>query len=352
MTMWCDLTGIKQPLPKNFPKALPLENPCPQLIYGVELEIERVPRWDEMHVPGITSVEDGSLRDNGREFIVQPMTYSNLMYCLENFFKKNELSERNYSDRTSVHIHTNCTNLTMEQIQTICFLYQVFEGILFGWIGNEREENIYCTPWSQTNLSYKTFNVDKPYAEMFKSWQKYTALNLLPLYSYGTIEWRHMAGTNDLKRISTWLKLIGSIYRYALDKSLDDVKKELLELNTNSQYSNMVLNVFKDLAPELTFNNRYESLLEDGVINMKYSLFSKKDKAPNNTDVYGNPAAGLDNLRQYIAAARRRPAPEQRVLNQWAAQPIGFDVHPAFLTDGQEQTVIIDVAVDPEGRNL
>lgn len=296
MTIWSELIGFKAPAGKSFPKVAPLSSPCPQLLFGMELEIENVPHWPDMLVPGMDAVEDGSLRNNGREFLVKPMTYSNLLYCLELFFGKNKLEQSvNYSDRCSIHVHTNCLNLTIEQIQTICFLYQVFEGVLFAWVGDEREENIFCTPWSQTNLSFKVFS-QTPNASMFKTWQKYTALNLLPLYRYGTIEWRHLGGTCDLKKITTWLQLISSIYAYATANPLDKVKEELLALNTNSQYTNIVYNVFKELTPELTKAANFDLLLEDGVINMKYALSSNGEKAKSEFNAMEYTAA-IEQLR-------------------------------------------------------
>jgi len=313
---WGKLFGLAPVAVKNFPKAVPELSTCPSLVYGVELEIENVPNWPDMLVPGIRAETDGSLRNNGKEFITAPMTYSNLSHCLNMFFKKNKLSDENYSERTSIHVHTNCIDLTVDQITTIAFVYQVVEGLLFNWVDHTRADNIFCVPWSQTNLTYNSFNRLGD-TSRWKRWQKYTALNLLPLYEQGTIEWRHMNGHCDVNKLLTWCQLIGSIYTYALNTSLDDVEKELMSLNTTSLYSNILSSVFKERADLFFAMPNYQRILEEGVLNMKYSLQTKEVKSVLKT-AKENPFARMiydDAMRQeYVQAAEQ--------LRNMARQPI------------------------------
>ncbi len=139
-----------------YPRVTSIPTPDPSLLYGVELEIENTD--SDLAVPGMRAVEDGSLRNNGWEFVTQPMTLSNPNHCLSSFFDGRGFSDENYSERCSVHVHTNCLDLTFSQLAAICMLYQVFEGVLFNFIGNDRDKNIFCVPWSETNLSYRTVN--------------------------------------------------------------------------------------------------------------------------------------------------------------------------------------------------
>lgn len=273
--VWGTILGGKRVTPKNFPKAVPLPSTCPSLLYGVELEIENVPDWPDMVVPGINSVADGSLRNNGREFITQPMTYSNLAYCLNSFFTKNKLTKDNYSERCSIHVHTNCLDMTMDQIKTVLFLYQMCEKVLYSWVDPERFDNIFCVPWSQTNITYQSLS-EKVDPTTWKTWRKYTGLNLLPLYEHGTIEWRHMSGHNDVPKLLQWCQLIGAIYTYALTHSLSEVREQLLELNTNSQYQTMLERVFKEHASLFYTMPTYTQDLEDGVLNLKYAASGGK----------------------------------------------------------------------------
>lgn len=264
--------GMSKVVPKNFPKAVPLPCRDPALLYGVELEIENVPNAGDMVVPGIDVVRDGSLRNNGMEFITKPMSFSNLAYCLGTFFTKNELTEANYSERCSIHVHANVQDLESSQVQTIALLYQVVERILFRWVGHDREHNIFCVPLHQTNITYNTVGNG---VESFRGWEKYTALNFIPIFQQGTIEFRHMNGHPDPKKIMVWCNIIGSLFSWARGNSFEDTKKTLVELNTSSAYDTLMFGVFGNLMDEFLPFKDYKSLLEEGVLDVKYSLINK-----------------------------------------------------------------------------
>ena len=318
-----ELLGLEKVQPKNFPKAVPLPAKCPSLLYGLELEIERVNQGaDEAKVPGMSVENDGSLRNNGLEFITQPMTYSNVGYCLEMFFKKNKFTDENYSDRTSIHVHTNVQDLSVEQVQTIILLYQTFENLLFDWIGHGRNENIFCVPWSQTVLTYKLFDNPSDWTK-YKRWQKYTALNLLPVTTQGTIEWRHMNGHYDVARIMRWLQIIGAIYSFAMKYSLDEVKRQIIALNTTSLYQNILYSVFDDLAAEFVVMPGFEAKLEAGVLDIKYAMFvpnkEEKLKAPSFFD-----AGQFVNQAANVAGAQNPQNPDDwpQIFNRVQFEPV------------------------------
>ena len=149
----------------------------------------------------MTVTEDGSLRNAGREFITSPATLSTTSAILNQFFSRRNFTKDNYSDRCSVHVHNNCQDMSVEQLASVLLLYQMVEELFFSFVGEERRDNIFCVPWSQTNLSY---NVIRRMVDGYSipDWQKYTAVNLRRLLDLGTIGFRHMAGTADVKRIS------------------------------------------------------------------------------------------------------------------------------------------------------
>jgi hypothetical protein len=297
MALIRDIMGLAPVMPKTFSKAVPLDAPDPGLLYGVELEIENVPHWDELVVTGMDSHADGSLRNNGREFVTKPMSFSNLAYCLTNFFDKAKLDESNYSERCSIHVHTNVQDMEWEQVQTLALVYQAVERLLFTWIGNDRENNIFCVPLHQTNLTYKRFDTD-PSVGMFKKWEKYTALNFLPMTTLGTVEWRHMHGHCNKQVILDWCRLIGRLFAYAKRVPLAQAKEMLLELNTSSAYEIFMGEVF---GPEARLFNNVIEPLEDGVLDVKYALSTNKvglsvNKYFNEAQVLaqGNPGAAVN----------------------------------------------------------
>jgi hypothetical protein len=267
---------------KNFPKATPLPCPDSSLLYGVELEIENTQNNDWV-VPGMEGKEDNSLRNNGWEYVTQPMTFSNLAYCLNLFFTKSKVTAANYSERCSIHVHTNCRDLTWEQVSTLCLLYQMLEPLFFAFVGEERDKNIFCVPWSETQLTYNVINRLKSQPNTLKEWQKYTALNLRTLWTYGTVEWRHMAGTHDMEKILHWCRLIGCLYAYVRKNNLEDTKKFVINLNTSSEYRKSIDVLFGEWA-HLLYVKDYEVMLEAGVLSMKYALLNPQEAAEEPVD--------------------------------------------------------------------
>jgi hypothetical protein len=274
------LVGIESPIPhihKNI-DSIPKESIVDsELMFGVELEIENVPHWDSLEINGMTSTTDGSLRNHGREFLLLPSTYPNAAVTLTEFFKRGKFTDKNYSDRTSIHVHTNCLDLKIDELQTILFLYQATESLLFNWVNPERANNIFCVPWSQTNLSYQIFD-GKRDIRKFKTWAKYTALNLLTLYNLGTIEWRHMHGHCDVEKLLKWLQIISCFYRYARRTPIDQVKEFLLQLNTSSHYNLFVDMVFMEHADFILGQHNWREQLEENTLMLKYAINTETPK--------------------------------------------------------------------------
>ena len=157
----------------------------PELIVGIECEIENWPDDIAKKHFGFNFEQDGSLRNNGYEAITNPTRIKHVAYLLSTLYKRfNITQENNYSLRCSTHVHVNCQDMTIEQVKLLCLLYQVLERPIFGFIGHDRQDNIFCVPWYQCNMSLD-------FAEKFirdpngtaRYWQKYTALNILPLLS-------------------------------------------------------------------------------------------------------------------------------------------------------------------------
>ena len=73
-------------------------------------------------------------------------------------------------------------------------------------------------------------------------------MNLVPITSKGTIEFRHLAGTKDIKRIITWINLILCLKKFALKNSPDYIWDRIKTLNTTSEYKMFADEVFEDMV--------------------------------------------------------------------------------------------------------
>lgn len=325
------LLGLPPVKPYTNSKAIPLSCSDPSLLYGLELEIEGIAvDPSEWYVGGMGGEADNSLRDNeygrGWEFITKPATFSVAAFVLNNFFNKAKLTqERNYSERCSVHVHVNVQDLTPEQLKTVCFLYQVFERVFYAYAGEDRDKNIFCVPWSETTITHGIVDRLTPEGlKMLTRWQKYTGLNLIPVTSQGTVEFRHLPGTCDLPRILGWMNMIGSLFFIARNYSFKDVQAQVISVNTTSEYRHLVKYVFREWEGLVDVPN-LEELLEDGVLNVKYMILSSTGKSKANQTWAGLVERELDARVQAELRAERPGRPAGRNAPQPAGQWIFQD---------------------------
>lgn len=311
-----DTLGLSLPSIKNFPNVL----------YGVEIELENTRGIRTLGA--LIPKEDGSLRNNGMEYISYPWPYDWLVHELRLFYTNNKISDVNVSERCSVHVHLNCQPLTISQLQMLIRLYQVFERVLFEWIGGDRNKSIFCVPLSETIISQKSLKSDPAsFLGTIKRWQKYTAFNLLPLTTQGTVEFRHMSGQGDPEKIIKWLAIIGCMYEYVLKNTNEEFDKFLIQLNSSSQYRALVDMVFGEYA-KLFEGFNFQALMEDGVLNMKFMLLDTKTSL--------TPEDGLHELEMAVNQARINMQARARIAER-LAQPA-------------PPNVVIDDAINPFAR--
>lgn len=318
-----------------------------KLLFGVELEIENT-RQNEWKYQNFIGKEDGSLRNNGFEYVTSPMTYNNTVYGLQGFFTKYKITSSNYSERCSVHVHTNCLDLTWNQLSTILLLYQVYERVLYRFIGHERDNNIFSVPWHQTVLTYQlAAKLKKTPTTIAGEWQKYTGLNLLRLQDLGTLEWRHMQGNCDVDYIATWLRIISRMFVWARTHTLEETEKMLTELNTTSAYADSLYAVFQDETEHLITGD-YKDDLERGVLALKFSFVE-------NTPTTGNLQGGALPINTGRVAAAAPPQlavpPESATMSRVRMrrrEGEGVGEYMLRLRDGGFSEMLINIMVRNE----
>lgn len=233
---------------------------------GIEIETENVSTFRH-ESPYWSMVEDGSLRNSGREFITPPIRAWRVERALSQLFTREINSTIEFSERTSVHVHMNIRTLTVEQLEALIITYLVFEKALFTFVGNNRYSNIFCVPIVETDIGENLLPlITDKHPQV--SWQKYTALNLLPIMQKGTIEFRHMNGTNDIKHLITWINLILSLKKFALQKSPAYIWNRINTLNTTSEYRLFGEEVFDEYL-QLLWNDEFNTGVADCITYVK-----------------------------------------------------------------------------------
>lgn len=253
---------------------------------GVEIELEKVNF--KSAVPNTCNVtEDGSLKDNGAELVTIPIQFKYLEVELQRTL--GSLQSSHVSQRCSIHVHLNVRDFSLEELQCFTALYMIFEKSLYNYSGN-RWNNIFCVPLAMNTLIVKNFfnKVQQGYIpNENNSWYKYFGFNLSPIYGgestrIGTIEFRHMCGTTDIKWIINWINLIVSLKISAKNMKYAEIVQHLETMNTTSGYYWLVKTVFKDFANLISTQPTFKEDVESSISRAK-QVFLKED---NTTQSY------------------------------------------------------------------
>jgi hypothetical protein len=265
-------------------------------IVGVEVEVENI-----RHVVNIEAYwqakQDNSLRNNGVEYVSIPLAVKQIEPAIKHLYdalRKNNTPD--FSNRTSTHIHLNCRDMTQEQIYTMFLLYCIFERHFFKMVGTKRLNSIFCVPVFRSNLDNKAV---RTIYNLEPVWQKYCAINLLPLTSntlnpggYGTVEFRHLYGCADEKVVMEWIDNILALRKAAMEITLTDLSQMIQEMNTSSSYKSLYAQVFPEKYRILIYKKEFE----DCISNIKREMFGddyKNEIRVSSESQYWNIAAKL-----------------------------------------------------------
>lgn len=188
--------------------------------------------------------EDHSLRDGGIEFISSPMNPNGLegaLTCLIDSFPKGAIA---FSPRTSVHVHVNVQDIDTNKLPLLVRFYRLFESSFFEFVGQKRARNTYCCPLYLTNIpSFRT-----P-----QRWPKYTALNLRPVGTQGTVEFRHMHGTLDTHKLIMWVSAIVNLVEF-VHQNQKGALQEMLYRTTQQSVADLFTTFTKSKIPFQSIN--------------------------------------------------------------------------------------------------
>lgn len=224
---------------------------APKVGVGIEVEVENVLKVDpNLQLCFWSMKPDGSLRNMGQEFVTPGVISVSLVEpALRQLF--NGLNTNiDFSSRTSIHVHMDIHQLTMDQVLGLLLTYTAVENLLFKFVGNNRRTNIFCVPITETGLfDHLAGGTPKKVLWAIDSyWAKYTAFNLLPIGTQGSIEFRHMPGTAVVENILRWIDLITRLKLYVYKYDLKSIVAQISELNSTSYYKQFVEGVFGDLT--------------------------------------------------------------------------------------------------------
>jgi len=231
---------------------------------GIECEIENISHHpDSPRDFGITT--DNSLRNNGLEFISTPQKPPRLLNSFKLLHESLEYYDNNedpFSSRTSTHVHLNCRHMTDSQVKQMLLLYALFEKYFFLMVDSSREDNIHCVPLCQTYLNQR---YKQSLDQLVYNWHKYTAFNLLPLKTQGSVEFRHLHGTDDSALLARWLSCIEELQALA---TTEPMTKTTIVQRTSICY--WLCEIFKQSPNLLALD--MDTLIADELLDIKLAF--------------------------------------------------------------------------------
>lgn len=215
----------------NFGMNRPYALEGPKGDIGLELEIEGMdlPSQGSLEkIVGVTSKAqwltktDGSLRGEALEYVLSTPCMADEVDPLVNslYAKFKTLGTRlQLTNRCSTHVHVNMTGKKVNEITSAIALWTAFEEPLTLWAGEERVNNHFCLTAKDSNNG--TIQAWRGFLRSgnrgFRDNLKYSALNLLTLHRFGSLEYRVMNASEDPQRIIDWTKFVFTMTRYAGD---------------------------------------------------------------------------------------------------------------------------------------
>lgn len=246
-------------------------------IIGIEVEVENtnfkngIPDGSPWQEKG-----DGSLRNNGYEFVSKPIYAHDAPSALQQLLVDILGEDCHFSPRTSVHIHLNVQDLTQAQVTDLVLVYLLFEKLFYRFAGKGRHRSIFCVPIQDTGLA----DFLGSHGCINHAWEKYTGLNLCPIvgnrdgvHAYGTVEFRHMHGTFDVEKLSIWIDLITSLKDYILKKGTDPIRELVSKATSKYDFEPLAHEVFGTAAKYLKYKGGEE--LEKGLVAAKAAIMKE-----------------------------------------------------------------------------
>ena len=245
--------------------------------YGIEIEYDRMQeimdvnsalRGSRPHIhpkmlsgcPRWVVGSDGSL-ERGCELFTSlrpyPPSFYEAMGMLEELAPLHKKYKESWRAATQVHVDVGDYNIA--DLGDMLLKYARYEYQFFAMAGAGRTESNFCVPiWMVTDTLMGMLDaihsvIRNPYDEdmrynlfdRLQKWPKYMAINLLPLVSQGTVEFRHLltpAGDGSVALMQAYLSvcsnLVGerfnqSLSTWSTDDRLSAHVSSILNYNTN-----------------------------------------------------------------------------------------------------------------------
>lgn len=186
---------------------------------GIENELEGMPPRKVKSVDGWRHEGDGSLRDNGIEYVLDgPKGGEDAEAAIIAFSKFAAEVKPTINERTSTHLHIDFRDDHVKDVGRFLSMYAVLEDTLFQLCDESRINNPYCVPMCSSsvmmNAMSRMLSGSWPESEAFSERMRYGAMNLASLPRYGSLEVRMRETIVDADEVFFWVNIFLSIKQF------------------------------------------------------------------------------------------------------------------------------------------
>lgn len=245
-------------------------------IFGIEVEAEGIGLFEFNKDKFWKSVYDGSIR--GIEYVSRkPKSKGQTFNDLDYLYKKleNNNCELIPSVRTSVHVHVNVQEFTLDQLRNFILLYLCLEEPLKHFCGKYRENNIFCQSYSQSeglrNIIKIILQKDDIYDLLLVNDVRYSGINLNSIVKFGSLEFRTMQFTKTTTPIKNWINMLDAIRLKALE--FESVQDILMNIDSNG-YTLFAKKVLGNSFKHISKYKNLDKMINESTINARLLVLS------------------------------------------------------------------------------
>jgi len=247
----------------------------PHCLLGLEFEFEKVHNEEPLPVKEAWTQlwrhkPDGSLHDAGREFVFDaPLFGADAILAIDKLLTVARAKKWVVNIRTGLHVHHDARDMTREELGRECTLYALLEKSIYNYVGNNREENVFCMPWfaaflATTSVKYimESDGANLRFASSRLADEKYAGLNLDTLARFGSIEWRHALASTESDDVLRWINVVLRFKEAAMRMKHSNIALVRMAKTDPLGFAEDVL---RDQYPLLYTDSMAEDIMEYGI---------------------------------------------------------------------------------------
>lgn len=242
---------------------------------GIEIEMETVsPVNSGIFHPTWRAEHDGSLRGHGIEFVLRKPIYHKDVPDVMNDFR-GKVSDNGIeilpSIRAGIHLHLNMQKYSLKEVLRFMMCYYPMETVLLNYCGEGRQGNLFCLRGRDAEYIFECITLAAQNNDIYmldSNNLRYSSLNPMSLFKYGSLEFRALATTPTLEKIEDFADILIKIRDYS--SKIEDCWTNISNISGLGPTEWMGNILGPDLMKKLEYPGMEKDIMKD-LRNMQYA---------------------------------------------------------------------------------